>query len=89
MSTGPLTKMELAEGKIWAAYTSVILLRSLSLAMTTLEKTYLRLAAFMGSDQDVAIFRRFETLNLLSLLSLQSEVMGLGKAFRRDEPWMT
>lgn len=38
---------------------------------------YPKLAALMGSHQETAIFRRFGTLNMLNLLSLQAELTDL------------
>ncbi|KAF4823574.1 hypothetical protein CGCSCA5_v001689 [Colletotrichum siamense] len=40
-------------------------------------KGYPRLASLMAKEKEVAIFRRFDHLNLLSLLSLQSELIQL------------
>jgi len=45
---------------------------------------YPRLAALMGKEKDVAIFRRFDDLNILSLLALQAEIIDLEKDFRRE-----
>ena len=44
---------------------------------------YHKLAALMSDDKDVAIFRRFDDLNLLSLLSLQAEILELRQSLRR------
>lgn len=44
---------------------------------------YPKIASFMSSDVDVAIFHRFRDLTLLSLLSLQAEIIQLQKQFRR------
>ena len=38
---------------------------------------YPKLAAYMGAHSETAIFRRFNHLNMLNLLSLQSELMDL------------
>ncbi|TEA19946.1 hypothetical protein C8034_v004271 [Colletotrichum sidae] len=50
---------------------------------------YARLANLMAKEKDVAIFRRFDNLNLLSLLSLQAEIVQLEVelriAMRADE----
>lgn len=40
-------------------------------------KGYPRLANLMAKENEVAIFRRFDHLNFLSLLSLQSEIIQL------------
>ena len=37
----------------------------------------------MSDDKDIAIFRRFDDLNLLSLLSLQAEIIELRQSLRR------
>ena len=37
----------------------------------------------MSDDKDIAIFRRFDDLNLLSLLSLQAEILELRQSLRR------
>ncbi|PVI02231.1 hypothetical protein DM02DRAFT_653699 [Periconia macrospinosa] len=44
-------------------------------------KGYPKLASLMGRSNDVAIFRRFNELNMLSLLSLQSELAALREEF--------
>ena len=50
---------------------------------------YPKLAALMGSHQETAIFRRFGTLNMLNLLSLQAELtdleVQLHDIIKRDE----
>lgn len=38
---------------------------------------YRRLAKLMSSDKNLAIFRRFDDLNILSLLSLQADIIDL------------
>ena len=45
---------------------------------------YPRLANLMGRSQDAAIFRRFNDINMLSLLSLQAEIAALRDAFRNQ-----
>lgn len=40
-------------------------------------KGYPRLAALMGPNPDVAIFRRFSALNMLNLMSLQAKLVEL------------
>jgi hypothetical protein len=42
---------------------------------------YPRLAQLMGLGSDIAILRRFRRLNMLSLLSLQAELLYLEKEF--------
>ena len=44
---------------------------------------YHKLAAIMSHDKDIEIFRRFDDLNLLSLLSLQAEILELRQSLRR------
>ena len=44
---------------------------------------YHKLAAIMSDDKDIAIFRRFDDLNLLNLLSLQAEILELRQSLRR------
>ncbi|KAF4343572.1 hypothetical protein FBEOM_2481 [Fusarium beomiforme] len=44
---------------------------------------YARLARFMAKDKKEAIFRRFEDLNFLSLLSLQAEIVELEAELRQ------
>ncbi|KAF2685245.1 hypothetical protein K458DRAFT_486862 [Lentithecium fluviatile CBS 122367] len=44
---------------------------------------YLKLASVMGRSNDVAIFRRFNELNMLNLLSMQAELAKL-----REEFWV-
>ena len=46
------------------------------------QRGYPRLAALMGKEKDIAIFRRFDDLNILSLLSLQAEIVQLEKEFQ-------
>jgi hypothetical protein len=50
---------------------------------------YHRLATIMRSDNNLAIFRRFEDLNIVVLLSLQAEIIELRtllkKRSKRDE----
>ena len=43
---------------------------------------YHRLATLMSEDQSIAIFRRFDYVNMLSLLSLQAEIQELQEDFR-------
>lgn len=45
-------------------------------------KGYPRLASLMAREKEVAIFRRFDYLNYLSLLSLQSEIVNLEAELR-------
>ncbi|KAH0434544.1 hypothetical protein CcaCcLH18_05287 [Colletotrichum camelliae] len=45
-------------------------------------KGYPRLASLMAKEKEVAIFRRFDHLNLLSLLSLQAEIVNLEAELR-------
>ena len=51
--------------------------------MAVSSKGYHKLAALMSDDKDIAIFRRFDDLNLLSLLSLQAEILELRQSLRR------
>ena len=51
--------------------------------MAPSSRGYHRLAAIMSDDKDIAIFRRFDDLNLLSLLSLQAEILELRQSLRR------
>ncbi|KAM3078035.1 hypothetical protein ACMFMG_002666 [Clarireedia jacksonii] len=44
---------------------------------------YPKLADYMGRYNDVAIFRRFRTLNMLNLLSLQAELVDLEVKYRQ------
>jgi len=44
---------------------------------------YHKLAAIMSNDKDTSIFRRFNDLNLLSLLSLNAEILELRQSLRR------
>jgi hypothetical protein len=46
-------------------------------------KGYYKLAALMSDDKDVAIFRRFDDLNFLSLLHLQAEILELRQSLYR------
>ncbi len=46
------------------------------------QRGYPRLAALMGKEKDVAIFRRFDDLNMLCLLSLQAEIVQLETEFK-------
>ena len=46
-------------------------------------KGYYKLADLMSNDKDIAIFRRFDDLNLLCLLSLQAEILELRQILRR------
>ncbi|KXX80329.1 hypothetical protein MMYC01_204684 [Madurella mycetomatis] len=48
------------------------------------QDSYPRLATLMGKEKDIAIFRRFDDLNILCLLSLQAEIVQLEKEFRID-----
>jgi len=43
---------------------------------------YHRLAGIMARDKSMAIFRRFDDLTMLNLLSLQAEIVDLQKHFR-------
>lgn len=43
---------------------------------------YHKLAALMTRDDSIAIFRRFDCVNMLSLLSLQAEIQELQEDFR-------
>ncbi|KAE9372811.1 hypothetical protein N431DRAFT_339092 [Stipitochalara longipes BDJ] len=52
-------------------------------SLTYKPKGYHKLAEVMSRDMDAAIFHRFEDLGLLSLLSLQAEIIHLRKEFRR------
>ena len=45
---------------------------------------YPRLASLMSDEQDVAIFRRFDELNLLSLLALQADIIDLEKDLHHE-----
>ena len=45
---------------------------------------YFKLASLMSREKDVAIFRRFDDLNILSLLELQAEIVDLEKDLRRQ-----
>lgn len=45
-------------------------------------KHYHRLAAIMADTRDLAIFRRFDDIAALRLLSLQAEILGLQAAFQ-------
>lgn len=47
-------------------------------------KGYPRLASLMGNEKEAAIFRRFDDLNILSLLALQAEIIDLDKDLRRE-----
>lgn len=47
--------------------------------MTFPQRGYPRLAALMGKEKDVAIFRRFDNLSILCLLSLQAEIIQMEK----------
>ena len=51
--------------------------------MTPSSRGYHRLAALMSDDKDIAIFRRFDDLNFLSLLSLQAEILELRQSLHR------
>jgi hypothetical protein len=44
-------------------------------------KGYNKLASLMGPNSEVAIFRRFGSLNMFSLLSMQAELMELERKF--------
>ena len=48
------------------------------------QKGYFRLASLMSNEKDVAVFRRFDDLNVLSLLALQAEIIDLEKDLRRE-----
>jgi hypothetical protein len=48
------------------------------------QSSYPRLAALMGEEKSIAIFRRFDDLSILCLLSLQAEIVQLEKEFRTD-----
>jgi hypothetical protein len=45
------------------------------------QSIYLRLANLMRDDKTLAIFRRFDDVNLMCLLSLQAEIMFLRQKF--------
>ena len=47
-------------------------------------KGYPRLAALMSNEKEVAIFRRFDDLNILSLLALQAEIIDLENDLRQE-----
>lgn len=47
--------------------------------MTSPQRGYPRLAALMSKEKDVAIFRRFDNLSILCLLSLQAEIIQMEK----------
>lgn len=47
-------------------------------------KGYPRLASLMSNEKDVAIFRRFDELNLLSLLALQAGIIDLEKDLHHE-----
>jgi hypothetical protein len=42
---------------------------------------YRRLARLMSDDKNLAIFRRFDDVNILCLLSLQAEILHLRRRF--------
>jgi hypothetical protein len=44
---------------------------------------YHRMADLMSGDKRLAIFRRFDKLNILSLLNLQAEICEIRKEFRQ------
>lgn len=48
-----------------------------TLTSTPQKRGYHKLASFMASENESAIFRRFTRLNLLNLMSLQAELMEL------------
>src|SRR5215471_5801210 len=52
--------------------------------MTYPQRGYPRLAVLTGNEKDVTIFRRFDDLNIPSLLAIQSEIIELEKDFRRE-----
>jgi hypothetical protein len=43
---------------------------------------YHRMAILMGREEEIAIFRRFNELNMLNLLSFQAEILELQIKFR-------
>lgn len=45
------------------------------------QSIYVRLARMMSSDKNLAIFRRFDDVNILCLLSMQAEILQLRKEF--------
>lgn len=47
-------------------------------------KGYPKLASLMSNEKEVAVFRRFDDLNILSLLALQAEIIDLDKDLRRE-----
>ena len=47
--------------------------------------SYNRLAALMGEHQELAVFRRFQTLNAKSLLYMQAEILHLGSELKSIE----
>lgn len=53
-------------------------------SMAYSQRRYPRLAALMGKEKNVAIFRRFDDLNILCLLSLQAEIVQLEKEFKME-----
>lgn len=54
-------------------------------AASTQKRGYQKLALFMASRKETAIFARFTKLNLLNLMSLQAELMELEGDF--DVMW--
>ncbi len=48
------------------------------------QRNYHRLASLMVNDQDLAIFRRFDKLNMISLLSMQAEILHLEGEYLRQ-----
>ncbi|CZT41145.1 uncharacterized protein RSE6_00845 [Rhynchosporium secalis] len=49
------------------------------------KRGYHKLAIFMASEKDIAIFRRFSKLNMLNLMSLQAELIALEEDY--DVVW--
>lgn len=47
--------------------------------------SYNRLATLMGEHQELAVFRRFQTLNAKSLLYMQAEILHLGSELKSIE----
>ena len=45
------------------------------------QSKYLRLARLMSSDKNLAIFRRFDDVNIMCLLGLQAEIVDLRDQF--------
>ena len=52
--------------------------------MAPSSRGYHKLSTIMSQDKDIAVFRRFDDLNLLCLLSLQAEILVLRQSLRRN-----